>query len=1003
MRGIADAGRRHLAPAGAAPLAAGSRALPRGVFPRRLALRLIPLAACASVAAAFATLSSPTPARHAGAASRSSHASSLPLAASLAISRQLGSDLAEYRLARTPGGFLARNARQGLTASFGERGVTVIAHDGAHARIALQAIGFGSALHPAGLAQPLAHANRVEYRRGAASEWFANGPAGVEQGFTIAREPAGAADGLLTLALGVSGTLAARPEADGGVMLAGSNGKAMLRYNDLSVSDESGRSLPAHMTIAHGHVLISVDARGAHYPIRVDPLVQDAELTNSTEKGEGDFGFSVAIDGSTIVVGATEAQVGATEHQGAAFVFTEPDGGWSGALNQVAELTNNSGGAYTNFGWSVAISGATIVVGARNVGVYRGAVYEFTEPGGGWTGTLQPTATLEPGGSGEYDLGYSVAISGSTVVAGAPDAQTTGGGVKQGVAEVFTEPVGGWKGDVDATANFTSSASPTDDEEFGDAVAISGHTIVVGAPGAIIPGSPQQNSDSEVGAAYVFTEPGGGWVGSAAPAAALTDGATGDRLGFAVALGGEGTAFVDAPCAPKGCTETAEPGVDGAPGVVDIYSKPGGGWASTSTPTGALTDSGNPEPSDLGESLAADGSTVVAGAPLGGFIDVFDEPGGGWASETQTGQFPAPSGALDLGFAVGVSGETPVATAFFHVTKNGQPSGGAFIFGLPLPPPGVVTTAASGVGQTAATLDGSVNPHGQNVTECQFEWGTSKAYGQLAACSSAPGSGNGAVPVSAPLSGLSAGTTYYYRLIATSDAGTGEGLAETFATGTNSTGASPGSSGTTTTPTSTTSSVTTPTVSPVLECSTAQVALINVVQQGSHVLITGAARLVLAGKTVSIRLLATRKTVASATIGADGNFSASAPLPPAKIRGTNLARYEAIVGSLHSLNLKLERRMYMVSATRSGDHVVLSGYVTGSFKAGTAVKLLLRVTCSKEEVVTKVKLTRSGKFSATVPAPTGAERQIAVYRASTSVLDDGRSETTYTLPTPPTG
>jgi len=209
---------------------------------------------------------------------------------------------------------------------------------------------------------------------------------------------------------------------------------------------------------------------------------------------------------------------------------------------------------------------------------------------------------------------------------------------------------------------------------------------------------------------------------------------------------------------------------------------------------------------------------------------------------------------------------------------------------------------------------------------------------------------------------------------------------------------------TSTTPTTTTTTTTTaaPT-SAVLACTTAQVALINVVQKGAHVLITGAARLVLAGKQVSIRFLATGKTVATATIGTGGDFSASAPLPPAKLRGSNRARYEAVVGSLHSLNLKLERRMYMESATSSGGHVSLSCYVTGSFKAGSAVKILLRVTCSKEEVAAKVKLTGSGRFTATVPAPTGAASQIAVYRATTTVLDHGHPETTYTLPTPPTG
>jgi hypothetical protein len=194
-----------------------------------------------------------------------------------------------------------------------------------------------------------------------------------------------------------------------------------------------------------------------------------------------------------------------------------------------------------------------------------------------------------------------------------------------------------------------------------------------------------------------------------------------------------------------------------------------------------------------------------------------------------------------------------------------------------------------------------------------------------------------------------------------------------------------------------------PQPSPVLACSKAQVALIDVIQRGSHVQITGAARLALAGKRVNIKFLATHKIVASATIAADGTFSASAPLPPAGMRESNLARYQAIVGSLRSANLKLDRRMYMVSATRSGSHALLSGYVTGSFKVGTPVKIILRVTCSEEKVLSTVKLSQAGTFSATVPAPTGAASQIAVYRASTVVLKHGHPERTFTLPTPLSG
>ncbi|HEY5194827.1 MAG TPA: hypothetical protein VIJ39_13295 [Solirubrobacteraceae bacterium] len=341
---------------------------------------------------------------------------------------------------------------------------------------------------------------------------------------------------------------------------------------------------------------------------------------------------------------------------------------------------------------------------------------------------------------------------------------------------------------------------------------------------------------------------------------------------------------------------------------------------------------------------------------------------------------------------------------------------------------GSVPTATTGAAGTATTesdtVGGSVNPQGRPIGY-RFEYGTTTTYGASQPTpDQSVGSDHSEHSESQALTSLTPGTTYHYRIVADHDeAGATISVPGNDATFTTvaapNTGGSPESKNPTTTipamttPTTTATTPTTPpnvvgpTVvpqpSPALACTTAQVALINVVQQGSHVEITGAARLVLAGKRVDIKFLATHKTVATATIGANGTFSASAVLPPSKIRESNLARYEAIVGSLHSLNLKLDRRMYMVSATRSGTHILLSGYVTGSFKAGAVVKILLRVTCSKEKVIAKVKLTGSGKFSATVPAPTGAASQIAVYRGTTTVLKDGHPETTFTLPTPPSG
>jgi hypothetical protein len=96
--------------------------------------------------------------------------------------------------------------------------------------------------------------------------------------------------------------------------------------------------------------------------------------------------------------------------------------------------------------------------------------------------------------------------------------------------------------------------------------------------------------------------------------------------------------------------------------------------------------------------------------------------------------------------------------------------------------PTVATGAASGVTQTGATVAGTVNPNGANVTDCHVDYGTSASYGSSAPCAASPGSGTSAVSVSASLSGLSAGTTYHYRVVAANAGGPANGADATFAT-----------------------------------------------------------------------------------------------------------------------------------------------------------------------------------------------------------------------------
>ena len=96
--------------------------------------------------------------------------------------------------------------------------------------------------------------------------------------------------------------------------------------------------------------------------------------------------------------------------------------------------------------------------------------------------------------------------------------------------------------------------------------------------------------------------------------------------------------------------------------------------------------------------------------------------------------------------------------------------------------PAVETGSASSVGQTGAVLTGTVNPNGEAVSDCHFEYGTSPLYGSNAPCNVLPGSGSSAVAVSSSLSGLSPQTTYYFRLVARNGTGTSPGAPQQFST-----------------------------------------------------------------------------------------------------------------------------------------------------------------------------------------------------------------------------
>jgi hypothetical protein len=129
----------------------------------------------------------------------------------------------------------------------------------------------------------------------------------------------------------------------------------------------------------------------------------------------------------------------------------------------------------------------------------------------------------------------------------------------------------------------------------------------------------------------------------------------------------------------------------------------------------------------------------------------------------------------------GLSSNTPYHFRLAAVNKHDETGDGTdkmFTTGSASKP---ATEAASSVEETTATLNAKVDPEGVK-TECKFEYGPSTMYGSHVSCASAPGSGDSPVAVSAPLTGLTPGTVYHYRIVAESDGVPNYGEDKTFTT-----------------------------------------------------------------------------------------------------------------------------------------------------------------------------------------------------------------------------
>ena len=381
-----------------------------------------------------------------------------------------------------------------------------------------------------------------------------------------------------------------------------------------------------------------------------------AKLTPIDGAADDQFGWSVAVDGNTAVVSTYRDD----NVKGAVYVLIRESGTWS----EVAKLTASDGDAGDHFGYSVAMDGDTVLVGATaNDGNSSGsgAAYLFVKPNGGWVTATQTAKLTAYDGATADSFGHAVAMDGDTVVVGAY--RDDDNGLGSGSAYVFTKPSDGWA-DATETAKLTASDGAAG-EYFGLPVAVSGDTVVVSARGDI----------DDRGAVYVFTKPSDGWATTTGTVKLTAfDGADDDDFGISVAVDGDTVAV--------GAWYDDDNGFNS--GSLYVFKRPGDGWTTT-TEAAKLTASDGAANDQFGVSVAVDEEKLVVGAyrtdTFKGSAYVFAKPVNGWATGTETAKLNASDRAAsdNFGLSVAVDGDTVVVGSPYD-DDNGAGSGSVYLY-----------------------------------------------------------------------------------------------------------------------------------------------------------------------------------------------------------------------------------------------------------------------------------------------------------------------------------
>ncbi len=275
----------------------------------------------------------------------------------------------------------------------------------------------------------------------------------------------------------ISGSLS---DNAGAVYIFVHSGRTWHRQATLTDSDRSGNDNFGHQVAISGTtVVVSAFAAnndaGAVYVFARSGVTWHMQAALHGVRSDLFFGISVAISDGTIVVGAQRNAGDA----GDAYIFARGSGSTWHLQERLVDHSNTD-----NFGWSEAISGKTLMIGAPLAKGGVGAIYVYKRSGRHWSRTARLTL---PHGSAKYGrFGYSIAVSRSRMLIGSPYQQACG------AAYEFVRSGSSWHERVQVI-----NPGCAYQDFFGIAIALSGKTAVIGAPDA----------DKSAGAAYVVDLP----------------------------------------------------------------------------------------------------------------------------------------------------------------------------------------------------------------------------------------------------------------------------------------------------------------------------------------------------------------------------------------------------------------------------------------------------------------------------------------------------------------